>query len=177
LKKRENGKWDVLRDPVRGDMWMAHHAISTDNLLKDFVQPVLDAISGGDWSNPKLKKNSLASAKTEKEKGIPMGSDYDRESEVKLRWDYKRILPAEFDITKDVFRDFQMCEPYGNVWTAYIEEDKKIREERGIKVGRQPKSRTPHRPRIYPNNAAKQQAYRQRVKTRRELQSPRTNTA
>jgi hypothetical protein len=178
LKKGEDGKWDVLRDPKNNDeMWMAHHAISTDDLLKDFVQPVLDAInSGGEWSNPKLKKNSLASAKTEKERGIPMGCDYDREGEIKLKWDYKRVLPPNFDITKDVFRGFELCEPYGNVWMAYVEEDKRIREERGIKVGRPLRSHEPHRPRIYPNNAAKQRAYRQRVKMKRELQSSRTNT-
>lgn len=176
LKKGKDGKWEALTNKD-DEVWVAHHAISTDNLEKTFVQPVLDVINGGEWSNPRLKKSSLASAKTEKERGIPMGCDYDREGEIKLKWDYKRILPEGFDITKDVFRSFQLCEPYGNVWMAYVEEDKKIREERGIKVGRQPRSHEPHRPKIYPNSAARQRAYRQRVKKKRELQSSRTNTA
>jgi len=163
LKKEEDGKWGVLTDPESGDMWMAHHAISTDNLLRDFVQPVLDTINGAEWSNLKLKKNSLASPKTEKEIGIPIGSDYDRESEVKLRWDFKRVLPARFDVTKDVFRNFEWCEPYENVWTAYVEEDKKIREERGIKSGR-PKRKV-GRPRKW---ATERQGWRERQRRHRK---------
>ena len=169
LEKTPEGKW--IHKEIEDEKTEAHHAISTSNLEKEFIQPVLDTINGGEWSDPTLKKNSIAGPKTETERGIPTGSDYDRESKIKLQWDFKRVLPKDFEIPKDVFRRFMWCPPYETADQSYREEKGVIHERKGIRRGRprkdvvvppQSTKRSRGQPRKWRNNAEKCRAYRRR---------------
>jgi len=164
--KREGDKWDVLRTKPknpdeRGNPITAHHAIPR-RCRELFVKSIVDAINSGQWNDLILTSTSLSKPSTERLHRIPVGSDYVREGEVKLKWDYKRKLPPEFNVKKDVFTRFAWTNPYQNSKQCYDEERVVIHAERKIRKGPRKKKRGPKRK--YPSNAAKQKAYRERRK-------------
>ena len=141
---RKDGKWEVLMHEEKdGTMkpLMANHAIHSghkpDN-RKQFYQPVLDALNGGTW-NPDLKvyEERIVYPLSEKRHGgVHFGSTYQNESSVRIMWDYKRKLPEDFDIKRDLFKRFAWAEPYDSVREARLAEDAHDRLEKNVIRGR-----------------------------------------
>jgi hypothetical protein len=140
---RKDGKWEVLiqkqKDGTMKPM-VANHAIHTGRKpgeRKQFYQPVIDALNGGEWS-PDLKvyEERIVYPLSEKNHGnVHFGSSYRNESSVHVMWDYKRKLPADFDIKRDLFNRFAWTEPYDSVREARLAEDAHDRDEKDVQKG------------------------------------------
>ncbi|MCJ7506442.1 DNA polymerase [Candidatus Bathyarchaeota archaeon] len=176
-KDGKSGQWIIARNkkdkPIE-----AHHAVHVSN-VSTFYQPIIDAINNKQPITEKflVHKNSLATMRTERDQGIPVGCFYPKEQEVNMKWDFKRQLPSDFDITKDVFLRSVYCAPYQTVRQAYDEEKTFEHDKRGIRKGPRTKKekkidqkrvkekqKIGHNPRIYVSDAERQKAYRERKK-------------
>jgi len=152
-------KWVPLRDEF-GDFVCAHHGISvqSDGM---FLNPVIDAINTGVWTDPVMSKSSLAKITTETSRGIPIGASYIRTQRVKLQWDFKRVLPSGFDVERDCFRKWSgWCPPYETIGKAWEDEQRFEREKRKTK---RKLGKKRGRPKKYRTRAEKQRAYRERL--------------
>ena len=146
--KKKDGLWQILLDEgnpnpkKRKKPLLAHHAISVSNLA-EFYQPVIDAINNKtSWKEKVVvHKSSLATLKTELDRGIPLGCQYLKEAEVKLMWDFKRVLPPSFNIEKDLFTTNVYCGPYESVRAAHDAEKKFYNLQHDIRRGRPTKEK------------------------------------
>lgn len=139
LQKKEDGTWAVklteAEKPEDRQPITAHHAVAK-RCRSEFLKKVLEAINtkGQSWVKPTiLKSSSLAKPAMERLYGIPVGSDYIRESEVKLKWDFKRVLTSGFNVEKDCFSKWSdYCHPYTRAKDSFDEEKEVVHRERKI---------------------------------------------
>jgi hypothetical protein len=154
LHKRKNGEWEVHMEKQKDGSekpMMANHAIHTGRKPKDRAQlylPVCAAINGGTW-NPDLKvyEERIVYPLSERlHGGVHFGSSYHNESSVRLMWDYKRELPGDFDVKRDLFTRFEWTRPYESVRAScmaeYIHDRKEVEAERGPIMRGRPKKTT-----------------------------------
>lgn len=160
LDKDQSGKWIPLEDEFGKTTLHAHHGISVDS-DEMFLNPVVDALNTGVWSNPTMRKSSLATITTETTRKIPIGASYIRTQQVKLQWDFKRVLPNDFDVERDCFTKWSgRCGPYETVGKAW--QDERLFEREKRKRTRLKKRRGPKRK--WKSEAERLRAYRARHK-------------
>ena len=148
LHKRKDDKWEVFmkkqKDGSERPM-MANHAIHLGHDRAQLYRPVCAALNGGVWDHDlKVSKESTVYPLSEKRHGgVHFGSSYPSEMSVHLMWDYKRELPPDFDVDRDLFTRFAWAPVYDTVRTSRLAEDihdrKEVETERGpITHGPQP---------------------------------------
>ena len=138
LRKNAGGKWELagdLKKDGRTEYHEAHHGLSVDD-RRMFWNAVIAVINGGEWIPPILKKSHLSHAKTEVDRGVPLGMEYKTFMRPVLKWDYKRKLPPDFRYPDDCFRRFVWTTPYESERAAYKAEQLVVEKTRGIGKGR-----------------------------------------
>jgi hypothetical protein len=139
LTKKPDGCWAIKTIEHRDgpDLQEAHHGLPMDH-AHQFCDPVIRTLNGEPWVPPKLKKRHLAKVSTQVNRGVPLGWEYATEAIPKLRWDFKRKLPKDFDIEQDVFRRFVWTEPYETNEASYFAEKSEVHSRRVITDNRRP---------------------------------------
>jgi len=132
------GKWLIAEKPdAEGRMRMigeAHHGVSMDD-PKQFWQPVVDFLNGQPWLPPTLTKTRLGKPRTEIARGLRAGWEYRQSTIPRLSWDFKRRLPADYDLAEESLNP-TWTRPYETESAAYQDESKYQRISRSIPEGR-----------------------------------------
>jgi len=141
LSRTTDGKWSVkmteTRDGPKPEE--AHHGLPM-NKVKEFDDPVIRALNGEPWISPVLHKRHLSKPRTQAKKGVPLGWEYHTECKPNLKWDFKRKLPSDFNIEKDVFTRFVWAEAYDDHNEMYEAEKSSIHNKRAIRHRRPDKT-------------------------------------
>jgi hypothetical protein len=139
LTKKPDGSWAIKTIEHRDgpSLQEAHHGLPMDH-ARQFCDPVIRTLNGKPWVPPKLAKRHLAKVTTQVNRGVPLGWEYTTAAIPKLRWDFKRKMPEDFDIERNVFRRFAWTEPYETNEASYFAEKSDVHGRRIITDHRRP---------------------------------------